>query len=313
MSSSKVSVIIPVYNKEQYLNRCVESVNAQTHKNIEMVMVDDGSTDNSGRIVDKIAASCPNTIAIHQENQGSSVARRSGVLKSTGDYIMFLDSDDTLPADAVEYMVTMCEKENLDAFYGGYNRVINGKVSAHDNREFEGVVTSDKMLQNLLDLKFFYIAGMCFSRRHFWDAEMFCKERELPSEDVITNMKLALKCNRIGIYNKPVYNYYLVSTSLSITGKYFKQIYFKNFYNQLKQLLKENGKEELTKDLVHIKEIYDLGFLMNDIDTKDEWYKQIMAYDVSNYPRKIKVLHKLLHWPWLLHFCVKSNRFFKKL
>ena len=313
LNTSKVSVIIPVYNSGKYLPRCVESVLAQNHKDIELILVNDGSTDNSSEVIDEIVAANHNAAAIHQSNQGSSMARCAGALKATGDYVMFLDSDDTLPKDSIGYMVTMCEKENLDAFYGGYNRIVNSHIQQSTPRDFEGVVTSDEMLQNILGQKFFFVACMCFSRRQLWCADMFYKERKMPSEDVLTNVLLALKCKRIGVYNKPVYNYYLVSDSLSVSGRYFKQAYFKNFYSLLKLVLKENGKEELAKDLVRMKEIYDFGFLINDIDTKDEWYKQIMAYDVKNYPRKIKVLHKLLHWPWLLHFCIKSNRLFKNL
>lgn len=313
MSQPKVSIIVPVYNSGQYLERCLNSVQSQSYKNIETIFVDDGSTDNSGEVIDEIAASSPNVIALHQENQGPAAARRTGVLKSSGDYVTFLDSDDTMPHDAIEYMVTTSLRENLDAFYGTFNRVIGDKVFPMTPRDFEGVVSRDEMLINSIDPNFMYHAAVCFSKREFWDADMFCSDRNLPSEDVITNVKLVVKCNRIGVYNKAIYNYHLVGTSLTSTGKYFNQECFKNFFNQLKSTLKEHGKEDLIKDYVRMKEIVSFGFMIKDIDTSDDWYKEVMAYDVSRYSLKIKVLHLLLRWPCLLKALVGANRWVKHI
>ena len=312
MSQPKVSIVVPVYNSGQYVERCLNSVLNQTHKHTETIFVDDGSTDNSGKIIDEVAASTPGVIALHQENKGPAAARRTGFLKSTGDYIMFLDSDDTLPNDAIEYMVSTSLRENLDAFYGTFNRVIDDKVIAMPPRDFEGVVNRDEMLKNSIDPNFLYHAAVCFSRRELWDAEMFCDDRNLPSEDVITNVNLVIRCSRIGIYNKAIYNYHLIDTSLTMTGKYYNQECFKNFFNQLKTVLKDNGKEELTKDCVRMKEITSFAFMIKDIDKGDDWYKQVLDYNVKNYPRKIKVLHSLLHVPMLLHWCVNGNRWLKK-
>ncbi|MBR5029714.1 MAG: glycosyltransferase family 2 protein [Muribaculaceae bacterium] len=313
MSQPKVSVIVPVYNSGIYVERCLNSVQNQTYKNTETIFVNDGSTDNSGKIIDEIAASIPNVTALHQENQGPAAARRAGALKATGTYIMFLDSDDTLPLDAIEYMVNTSMLENLDAFYGTYNRVIDNKVFAMPPRDFEGVVTGDEMLKNSIDPHFNYHAAICFSKHELWDGDMFCNDRNLPSEDVLTNVNLILRCKRVGIYNKPIYNYHLVGTSLTMTGQYFNQTCFKNFFNQLKTILKENSKEELMKDYVRMKEITSFGFLIKDIDTSDDWYKQVMAYDVNDYPRKIWLLHKLLHFPRLLKTLVGINRWQKRL
>ena len=157
MYQPKVSIIIPVYNASLYLDRCRQSVISQTYKNLEVIFVNDGSTDNSGEIIDEIAASSPNVLALHQENQGPAIARRTGVLKASGDYVMFLDSDDSLPHDSVEYMVNTSLGENLDAFYGLFNRVIDGNVKTIAPRDFEGVIGGDDMLENVLDPTFMYL------------------------------------------------------------------------------------------------------------------------------------------------------------
>lgn len=309
----KVSVIIPVFNTGKYVERCINSVLSQTYNSIEIIIVDDGSTDNSAEIVDEIAINTCNVVVIHQKNKGLSGARRAGLVKVTGEYVMFLDSDDTLPDNAIEIMVSISLKENLDAFYGTYMRIINGNEYPMPSRDYEGVLSGDQMLLKILDPQFIFIGCMCFSKREFWDEDMFCWQRELPSEDLITNVKLAIKCNRIGVYNKSVYNYYLVDTSLSITGKYYDIYHFKVLYNQLKDVLTQNDKQSLTKDQVRVKEIEAFGFYIKDIDTKDEWYKQVLSYDVSQYPLKIKTLHILLHVPWLLRLLVRGNRIFKRI
>ena len=101
----KISIIIPVYNVEEYLPACFHSVIYQTYKNIEIVLVDDGSTDKSGRLCDEYAKNRDNVKVIHQENQGLSGARNSGVRISTGDYVCFVDSDDVVARDYAEVLL----------------------------------------------------------------------------------------------------------------------------------------------------------------------------------------------------------------
>ena len=95
----KISVIVPVYNAQDYLEKCVCSLLNQTHKNMEIVLVDDGSTDKSGQLIDWYASEHDNVIALHKENGGSSSARNMGLRNATGDYIAFCDSDDYVEKD----------------------------------------------------------------------------------------------------------------------------------------------------------------------------------------------------------------------
>lgn len=97
-----ISVIVPVYNTEQYLERCVRSLQAQTISELEIVLVDDGSTDGSGVLCDQFAAEDPRVRAFHKENGGSSSARNLGILKATGEYLGFVDSDDYVDSDMYE-------------------------------------------------------------------------------------------------------------------------------------------------------------------------------------------------------------------
>ena len=100
-----VSVIIPVYNVENFLDRCIDSIVKQTYKNIQIILVDDGSTDASGKICDLRAKNDKRVLVVHKKNGGLGEARNSGLLYANGKYISFVDSDDYLRLDAYEKIV----------------------------------------------------------------------------------------------------------------------------------------------------------------------------------------------------------------
>lgn len=110
----KVSVIIPVYNVEKYLFRCVKSVIDQTYENIEIILIDDGSEDNSGKLCDNYVQLDNRIKVIHQQNGGLSSARNKGIELATGDAICFLDSDDYISKGCIEEMTSLMEKYNAD-------------------------------------------------------------------------------------------------------------------------------------------------------------------------------------------------------
>ena len=110
----KISIIIPVYNVEKYLSRCLESVINQSYKNIEIIIVNDGSTDNSFDICNKYKKKDKRVILIDQNNQGLSGARNTGLKHATGEYICFIDSDDYVEKDYVEYLYKLIVKDDYD-------------------------------------------------------------------------------------------------------------------------------------------------------------------------------------------------------
>lgn len=126
---SKVSVIIPVYNVEDYLQRCVASVQNQTEKDIEIILVDDGSTDSCGAICDRFAEQDQRIRVIHQANGGLGAARNTGIQAATSPYILFADSDDYIDADLAEKAYIAAETNHADIVMFGYNRVYeDGRV-----------------------------------------------------------------------------------------------------------------------------------------------------------------------------------------
>lgn len=109
----KISVIVPVYNTEKYLHRCVDSILAQTYTDFELLLIDDGSTDGSGAICDELAQKDSRVRVFHQENGGVTSARKLGVKKSRGDYIYFVDSDDSIYNNALD-VIYACMTDEYD-------------------------------------------------------------------------------------------------------------------------------------------------------------------------------------------------------
>lgn len=112
-----ISIIIPVYNVEEYLHECVDSVINQTYRNIEIILVDDGSTDSSGKICDEYAENDKRITVVHQKNGGLSVARNTGLSNAHGDYVYFLDSDDYIKKNALENLLVIAEKDNSNIVF----------------------------------------------------------------------------------------------------------------------------------------------------------------------------------------------------
>lgn len=147
MSENKISVIIPVYNTEQYLDKCIESVVNQTYKNLEIILVDDGSTDKSGVICDEWKEKDERIIVIHKENGGVASARNVGLKYVTGDYIAWVDSDDWIERNVYEIIIREMLKYNCDISvikYTQENSVVNNGVIESEP------YNNNAALQNLL-------------------------------------------------------------------------------------------------------------------------------------------------------------------
>jgi glycosyltransferase involved in cell wall biosynthesis len=127
----KVSVIVPVYNVYEYIEKCLDSLVNQTYKNIEIILINDGSTDNSLDIIKKYQKKHENIIVINQENHGQGYARNKGIEKSNGEFIMFVDSDDYVDTDIVKKLVGSI-KDN-DAVVCNIYKVINENLLEFHN------------------------------------------------------------------------------------------------------------------------------------------------------------------------------------
>lgn len=161
--SYKVSVIIPVYNVEKYLEKSLDSVISQTYKNLEIILVDDGSTDRSGEICDKYQSKDSRVNVIHQENSGVSAARNLGLDMATGDAVIFIDPDDYIDLTMMEDMIKALKKNSADVVICGYRIVSDNKEI--ERRPLEGILKDEDII------------GSIFTEQVFsavWN-KMFCK------------------------------------------------------------------------------------------------------------------------------------------
>lgn len=131
MDSLKISVIIPVYNVEKYLHRCLDSVINQTYSNLEIILINDGSCDASGKICDEFAARDVRIRCVHQENAGVSKARNLGIAMASGDFYHFLDSDDYIEPDTYEYLLRKMQESGTDAIGFEYFVTYSHSECAH--------------------------------------------------------------------------------------------------------------------------------------------------------------------------------------
>lgn len=127
MKAPVISVIIPIYNGEQYLRKCLQSIVCQTFREIEVILVNDGSTDNSLEICEEYARLDNRIVIINKRNEGASFARRDGMLKARGNYIFYIDTDDYLEPDALEKLVSIASEHQVDMVVCNFDRVLDNK------------------------------------------------------------------------------------------------------------------------------------------------------------------------------------------
>lgn len=167
---TKITVIIPVYSVEKYLKKCVDSVLNQTHKNMEVILIDDGSTDSCGLICDEYARRDARVHVIHQKNGGVSCARNAGIRVASGDYISFIDSDDYIEEDMFEYMLSL-KKDTLDILACGFEReTFDGKIFTKD------VIQDEPDVRQLSgDERLTYVWNVPFLWNKLFPIEIFIK------------------------------------------------------------------------------------------------------------------------------------------
>lgn len=211
-----VSVIVPVYNVEEYLARCVDSILAQTYEKLEVILVDDGATDTSGAICDSYEAKDPRVRVIHKENGGLSSARNAGIDIARGEWLKFVDSDDWIEPDAVESLLCLALKHRTELVVGGRWDV---KAATGEKRRGlcprqEEVVSGTEMVRRIFlwDNCDSSACDKLFHRRLFREIRfplgMVC-------EDVPIMYRIVLDAGKTALLDKPIYNYFHRSGSIT--------------------------------------------------------------------------------------------------
>lgn len=238
----KISVIVPVYKVQKYLARCMDSLINQTLKDIEIILVDDGSPDQCPQLCDEYAEKYNNIIVIHQSNAGLGMARNSGLNIAKGQYIAFVDSDDYLDKSALENLYKVAERNSADTVLGTYYRVnsVGEKTKGQapiKNKIFEGKENiKENVLANMLgspkeyydDIYLMMAVWMgIYSNKIIQENGIrFCSEREFISEDIIFDMDYYPLTNKVVITDVPYY--YYCENGASLTLSYNKERFQKN-------------------------------------------------------------------------------------
>lgn len=245
-----ISVIVPVYNVEKYLEQCIDSLLSQTYQNFEIILVDDGSTDSSGKICDIYEENNENIKVIHKKNEGLGFARNTGLLYATGEYVTFIDSDDYADKYLLEDLYNGILETDVDVCIGGFKKVADSGQMLYEEKYDEQYFIHD----NTTNKAFIKMLGSLPSkhdsiRMSVWNVLyklsiiknnniQFPSERELISEDLIFDFFYYQHVKKCKILDNS--NYYYRSNPTSLTMSYRKDRFEKTlvFYNFLAKLLK---------------------------------------------------------------------------
>lgn len=254
----KVSVVVPVYNAEQFITDTIKNLLSQTLEDIEIILVDDGSTDKSGEICDSFAENHSNIKVIHQENSGVSRARNTGISISSGEYIGFCDADDIPDNDLYEYLYNLAKDNNSDISVIDMYVIEEGnkKLYSSDNSTF---YSSEKkeIIKNFLDGTFGDAIYTNLYRGDICRSTKFEEDRKI-NEDKMYFFDCLMKAESVAYNSVAKYGYYrhMGSSSLSVfSEKFFDYIYFtdkiskisRENYPDLEEYIKKN---ELTSFLI---------------------------------------------------------------
>ncbi len=279
--NEKVSIIISVYNVENYLRRCIDSLLAQSYQNIEILMIDDCSSDNSGNIAKEYSQKYPDRcVYIKQaQNKGAASARNTGIEKSQGEWLSFVDSDDWVHQDFIKEMLeaainTQADFVVCDLFYS-YN---NGTHKEANTLSTLTAVSSHKdkvaFLRNhactrLIRKSFFIQSGLRFP------------EDIRRGEDIAVMVPLMTKTNKIGILNKALYYYYQRENSVSNKNTDIDL----SFYPKVIALIRENSDNGFETELEY-HYIQELMYGMNMLMIKDHRTTKEIKKNIKDFTRQ---------------------------
>lgn len=290
MNTPLISIIVPVYNVQKHLRRCLDSIIQQTYENFECILINDGSTDGSGEICDEIAKQDKRFIVIHQQNAGLSVARNNALLMAKGDYVSFVDSDDYILPQYLNSLLNAIISTDSDISKCDYFR---GKLTNDKDTYDVSVVNSKKFTREVLLDKVGSQLWQYMYKKSLWNDIVSPAGRY--AQDMMILHKITNRAKKIAVIDQKLYFYYIDrndSTSndskKKVKGAFDRAIAFKNRY----LFAKEFGYEDCCNKLIkNVMDFYNNALTLkkhtNDLyldDMKDlsSFLKQELKFQQQN-------------------------------
>lgn len=295
MDEKKVTIIVPVYNVEKYLDRCLTSIVNQTYKNLEILLIDDGSPDNCPIICDEWAKKDNRIRVIHKKNAGLGMARNTGIDNATGEYICFFDSDDYVELDVIEKCYIKAIQFNSDIVTYGFcsvssngevvkKHIPNVKKEFFEGEEIQSYILPNMIAPNMLTGEitnlWMSMCGALFSMKMIKSLNWrLVSERDIISEDLYSLLCLYKGIKRVVVIPEAYYYYCENVVSLTHTYREDRFIKIKYFYNECLKVCKEaNYSKEIENQLAY-------PFVSNIIGT----LKIIVLSNLKNIEKKKKI------------------------
>ncbi len=273
----KVSIIVPVYNAEKYLNKCLDSLINQTYEDIEIIAINDGSVDNSGKILEEYARKDKRVIVINKQNGGVGSARNEGLKIFSGDAVAFVDSDDYVETNFVEVMLGYMQRENADIVQCAY--FVNDELVKGENASYrfdENYNFFSARHRTIIWASLYHKRLLTRGKEHL----LLFDEDLIMGEDCLFNARAVLGANKIVSISRGLYHNRLTCDSLSRSDG------FVNEYTKIK-----------AQELI-IKKVEDSGFVKPLISAKRQYYFYVkdmfenMSKDRKKYKEQLKSLQK---------------------
>ena len=251
----KVSVIIPIYNAEKYLRRCIESVLKQDFEDCELLLVDDGSKDSSGHICDEYAKQDERVRVIHKENSGVSDSRNLAISKARGEYLQFMDSDDWITPDATGLLVRSAMENACDLVIADFYRVIGERLAHKGDIRDEGVMSREEFALQMMEKPADFYYGVLWNklyRRDIIKNNGLSMDKDISwCEDFIFNMEYIRHVKNVYALRVPIYYYVKTPGSLASQGTSIsktirmKKMVFKCYNDFYKDVFEEEDYEKI--------------------------------------------------------------------
>lgn len=291
----KVSVITPVYNGEKYLEECIDSIRNQSHSDLEIIIINDGSVDGTSLLAKEIANKDKRIIYIEKKNEGVSSARNSGIDVATGEFIVFVDCDDTIERNYVELLLNKINKDDLDIVACGYTDIsIYGSVKLNDFCNEDSMLNKDEFIINIFKGVGGTLWGKIFKTEIIKKNKIRLNEDIFMCEDMLFVLQYSIESSRFGVIKKSLYNYNRKnenSISSRINFKYFNNLI--EVMNEIEKILNKNKYDERFIDSILSERSRSLSISFS-----------IMQHDKKHKYSKIQKMNNLIY--------IFENNYFKK-